>query len=770
MNNVKKKKSIIFCSNPHNSSLPAGAKKIMLEQKLERIPEPKNESIQDFKLERISEAKPESIPEPMLEAKPKQIPGPKPLKKLVLGNYEIKDGCYMKDDVKMTNFTLAVKKIVKEDGEADYEFEVDINGQKVSRVWTSTQICRQRFLQKLSVFIEDEAEFYKLLRRAVFETAFSESDVVFQVNDNGLQQVNGKMMYVYTNGSIGKDGFHPEVYSGIEGMYLPAEAVVDVEQNKVIIERLFREYDSNPEVFYPLFLTNLMAITSGYFDKIGESDFMKLTLWLDGKSGSGKTELSKAVGTYTFSGKELNKRLVSVTGKRRYALRCLSNSSGGVCILDDVKNESVRERRNSVKIIVDDYIRSVFQGALTDPDNVNSTPKSINLCAIITGEYFETEESQNARMLYMKVSGFLKENRNSKALRVLQKNPMWFTTVCTGYIQWLLAMMEEISFSQLLINKLEEMRDRPKLYGGINNAERLIESRYMIEMAAILAKMYFEYIHMPEDFISSFVSNVTKSIQNVCDNTYFILGGEEILVQQAAEKVFSDCKIRKATYYKCCYGEYEYYQQYFWLNENDDFVWIDDYGKSLIKRCKEENSKYDGQSCLLISEQRFLELLKDQIETLAEDNQISSEIVDKVLIDLLKELRKKQIIYKQHRVDNPLGRAAVKYPMYRKYYEQCATRITNYYDDDYNGYYDDYNDYDDDTHGLKIVLRLNCESVIQINIAHPCASKLRERMEELDMSESQDQDIKDARIDDMSEEEAYKLRKSFVTGKILHRE
>lgn len=148
-----------------------------------------------------------------------------------------------------------------------------------------------------------------------------------------------------------------------------------------------------------------------------------------------------------------NKEFVSATGRRRRALECLEQSSGIVCILDDVKEENVRERKNSIKNIVDDFIRSVFQGRMTDAAKVNNKPKEVDTCAIINGEYMDTKESRNARMLCLRMREFIGDRRNLEGINELQKNPFWLTTVCIGYIQWLLAMMEESSFPEMLKGK-----------------------------------------------------------------------------------------------------------------------------------------------------------------------------------------------------------------------------------------------------------------------------------------------------------------------------
>lgn len=682
------------------------------------------------------------------------------MEKLEISGLEVTDTCYVQDGKEVTNFTLEVKKVTKENERTvEYAIQVNVSG-KIYHIRVSPrQLKRHRFLQDFPVFIIDEEEFYKMLREAILKRQFNDDEIEYQTGRNGLQKINEEWVFVYTNGSISKDGFHREIYSGIKGAYFPEEAVFTHEENKEVIQELFQEYNCNPEVFYPLFLFNIMAITNGCFRIISGLIFMKLTLWIDGVSGSGKTELAKAAGMYTFSDKELNKELVSATAKRSYALKCLAQSSGLVCTLDDIKDEKVRERRNSVKNIVDDYIRSILQGRVTDTAGVNDGPAWLDACAIITGEYFETVESQNARILYLRVDNFLKEDKNSKALRVIQEHPTWLTSVCAGYIQWLLERMEEDSFPEMLKERLRSKRNGQKRYQDINNAERLNENCHMIEMAAELAEKYFGKAGMQEDFISRFKKNAGRSIKKITDDTFYLLGGEQMVAIKVMERVFLKYHIRKPCYYtehmpSICqkYEHPKYEQKYFWLSDKDDFVWIDNYRESLATRKDKGNNQYDEKPYLIISQERLGELFRIELSEYSKETPISSEIFDRLQDHLFQVLRELQIIYKKNRSDNNWGRVAVQYPVYTLKTGACYA-----------------------SEGSK-ECEVDYASVIQMNTEHSCIEVLKDRMNNMDPEDLEviyddirgwvlqgkngETDIQDA---------AYKFRKAFPNGKSLFR-
>lgn len=526
-------------------------------------------------------------------------------------------------------------------------------------------------------------------------------------------------------------------------------------------EKLFCEYNRNINIFYMLFLHNIMSISNGFFRSIGEPEFMKLTLWIDGISGSGKTELAKAVGTYTFGDQMLNRELLAATGKRRDALKHLAQSSGSVCILDDVKAERVRERKNNMRNIVDDLIRSTFRGRLIDNVGIDTDPEWIDACVLITGEYLDTCESQNARLMYMQVDGFVDDEKNSLALRTLSQNPMWLTAVCVEYIQWFLQMMEEVSFPEFLHGKLKELRKREKMYAGINNSARLNENRHMLDMAAVLSEMFFRQAGMPQEFIERFTKNVKQSVAAVTESTFCLLGGEKMLLFKAIERIFAECNIRVAQYQKepWKHSEWKYQQEYFWIWKDEDFVWNNDYKQSILKGSQHDNEQFDENPCLIIRADRFDKLFRRAVDNLANERQISSEIVDRLLANPLKMLREMQIIYKQYRADSKLGRPAVNYPTYR------LSKVNNFQYPADSYYFPEYGGTQCET----TICDLECEPVIQINTGHPCIGILKSRMEDNEPEDTYE-NVRNWQIRGITKEEAYCTRKAFMNSKSLYRE
>ncbi len=637
------------------------------------------------------------------------------------------------------------------------EFSIDL--QREDTVYhihiSEKDLYRTKFLRHIPLGDIDESEFYKQIRQQIANIRFADEDICYRTDQNGLQKVNGQWMFVFSNGAICDTGFTSKVYSGV-GPYIPPEAILESSGVKGTIKSLFREFNHNSQVFYPLFLLNLMAITTGYLRLLGEKQFMKITLWLAGASGSGKTELAKSVGTYAFADSDLNCNDIAATARRNYVLEGLCHSNGSVFLFDDVKRESVRDRKHSVQNKIDDILRSVFNGRLTDAITGQSVPPLIDACALITGEYMQTEESQNARLLYLNVDGFLGDAKNSETLRILQQNPLWITTVCCDYIRWLLTKIDSEIFQSFLKDKIKEMRSERKSYGGINNAVRLNENRHMIEMAFVLLETYFRERGLMEEFINKCAKNAEFSIESLCSNTFALLGGEEMIIQKAVSNLLRTCRIRKARFQlNSRYSDrgFKYRQDYFMLQSDDDILLIDDYEESLVKNTQGQHDQYDIKPCLIIREEKLINLLNESIREVLRDYPVTCISADEVVSHLPRLLKKMQLIYKQRRTDGNWGRTAVKYPC-------CEVK------EEWSGKY-----YEGEKE-METRCIVDYKPTVQLNAEHPYLDFLMERFEDAE-SEKILRGVElicDTDGKKLEESEIYKLRKAFMNSKTLYKE
>lgn len=653
---------------------------------------------------------------------------------------------------------VTLQKIVQvENNLAEYDIVIQREGVDYHvRVLENDLYCT-RFLRQIPLGDIDELGLYKWIRQQIANARFAESDIWYRTDRNGLQKVNEQWMFVFSNGAICDKGYTPRICSGIGECFVPPEAVMDSGEVKGTIKSLFGMFSHNPKVFYPLFLLNIMSITNGYLRLLGEKQFMKITVWLAGASGSGKTELAKAMGTYVFADSDLNCNAVSATTRRNFVLENLSYSSGSVFIFDGVKHESVRDRNNGVKNKIDDILRSVFNGRLTDVINRQAIPPLIDACALITGEYRQTEESQNARLLYLNVDGFLQDKKNSETLRTLQKNPLWLTIVCCDYIRWLLTKIGDDTWQSFLKGKLDEMRSEKRRYIDINNAARLDENRHMVELAYILLERYLRERDLTEEFISKCARNAELGIESLCSNTFALLGGEQMIVQKAVSELARKCNIRKARFQNNpVYSDsgFKYRQDYFMLQSDDDILFIEDYEESLVMNTQEQHDELDGRACLIIQREKLMNFLYESIKNVISEYPVTCISSDEIISHLPRLLKEMQLIYRKRRKEGGLGRTAVTYPV-------CEVR------DEWNGMY---------SWGQIKEMETRCivetKPTVQLNVGHPYWDFLMERLEDAE-SEKILRDVKvicNTKRDKLEEDEIYKCRRAFMNGKSLYRE
>jgi hypothetical protein len=393
---------------------------------------------------------------------------------------------------------------------------------------------------------------------------------------------------------------------------------------------------------------------------------------------------------------------------------------------------------------------------LTDSVSGYSYDNKINCCAVITGEYLETYESQNARLLYIKADGFLKNRKNAEALRCLQEEPKLLTSVCGGFIQFLLRKVEESSFPDLIKATLKELRARETLYKEINNAERLHENRCMLDMAAWLAEMYFLDMGLEKSFISNFQNAAANSIEEIMETTCCLLGGGRMVLRKVMERIFSNAKVRKAKYRKNQSGYHfgnklvgVYEQVYFCIDREDDFLYIEDYKKSLQKDNLDQYQ--EEQEVLLIGKERLTDLFHNEMqELLKETGTFSSKLAGNIEKQLLRLLREEQLIYQVYRNDSGMGRPTIEYPVY--------VQVT---------YHDEF----DEENETRVYI-VNFENVVQINMAHPYVEYLYKRVQEAETEMEvipERYEVEGRNGNSMTEIEIYEKRRKFIRGKSLYR-
>jgi hypothetical protein len=239
------------------------------------------------------------------------------------------------------------------------------------------------------------------------------------------------------------------------------------------------------------------------------------------------------------------------------------------------------------------------------------------------------------------------------------------------------------------------------------------------------------------------------------EETFYLLGGGQMVLRKVMEQVILNAKIRTAEYCETqrYYGkkdEWAYEQVYFWLDRNDDFLYIEDYEKSLQKGNQEKYQR--EQEVLLIRKERLTELFHEEMQKLLKATRaFPSNLVGNIEKQLMKILREEQLIYQIYRSDSRMGRPAIEYPVCIKY------SINNDYD------YDSGN----------ILYMVNFENVVQINTAHPyVVEHIYRRMEETETETEvvpERYKIEDINGNNICATKIYEKRRTFIRGKSLYK-
>lgn len=383
----------------------------------------------------------------------------------------------------------------------------------------------------------------------------------------GLHKVGNEYYYAGSDCAITKDGKCDEIIALQEGFNLGYDENMDVGEiaNKVM------QYNSmNLRTFYPFHCIALMSVLGRFLDELGERAGM--TLWVDGKVASGKTELVVTLGNFFRRGSsrsDMISHLHTTKIKKKNLESELIKYQNGVFVLDDVKKEESSQSNYTVKQITDFVIRSVYTGLVDDI--------SIHANAIITGEYFKEPESTISRLIYLNVGDFVQNEGNSQALECIQEDRNYFNHFMCSFIAWLLKKTDDEAYRMELEAELAGSREEAK--ERLGNFEKELRPR-MIEICSLL----FFSTEVMRDYLADSLSEKDKGRIQA-----FYEQGKEAIVQIVMEtwikgldyKPILDMAfnniMRKLKIKDCRYGETylnaearEYSYIYAQINENND--------------------------------------------------------------------------------------------------------------------------------------------------------------------------------------------------------
>lgn len=589
----------------------------------------------------------------------------------------------------VTNFLISLEKVSLQLPEKEYIYtlKVLVDGNKEYLLNSSAALLNNKGIcPKIptAVYVEDIKKFNREFQKALVSTTKDMNISEYIVKHPGFNKVEENVVFCFSNGAITKEGFNKRIYTDAKGYHFSGEIV----NNEEFRSRLFLFIDillPCMESIYPVFLMNLMSVLSEPLRQWGiKSD---LTLWIDGNSGSGKTSLATAVGTFTNRDSYGEKRVVSSTERVGCVVTALAESCGIPIIFDDVKYEKTQRQREKSAVSSDIVLRSVYQGRVTEQLSKRAIHTGdVYTCAIVTGEYMKTEESQNARLLYLNISEFIQEEKNRNALSRIQEHPKLIGTIMGKFIEWWIVQEEESQFQEKWQHTYQQIREKKWQYDTLRNGQRLKCNRDgLIFVTKLFERFVYDMIKDPACNCRYFFNNAQESINIATKNTFGLLQGMDAVVRQAMKEVLDDAvkkhEVRTAKYRA---GWFKiYHQEEFCLLHNlntdwkDTFVWIKETKKSLQKE-ETDIIIADDFPSLIIEKNKLMDLLFRKLERYIKEGKISRDEADGITLPYLARM---QLIHSSRRSEGGV-RGEKKYPLLTV---RCIEE--KYWDDD-GEYYD----------------------------------------------------------------------------------
>ncbi len=561
-----------------------------------------------------------------------------------------RDG-YYHNGSRYTNFTMELQavKMNLQTGERCYRLLFRIEDSiEVLKEFEARDVNSGRWLGQLpTVFwCEDDRGFTKILRQ-VLSGAESKCEKVEKFSSfTGFQKVGDRWRFLFTNGSITEEGFDSTIYADVPGCCYNGDRVW-VEEAET--ERYLQLIQRQAESLYPVLALNLMATTRVLFGEYGLD--LGASLWLEGRSGSGKTSIAQTVGKNTDSkitqyGEKPNawheRNVVSSTERPGSLIRALINFGGDTVIVDDIKDERTQRQREKSRDIIDITIRSIYQGTVVERASrrADDNETEVRTCAILTGQFRDTREQQNARMLIVDVSGFLEDSEKAEVLAQLEDNLHWQANLIGGFIRWLIVKTLDSGVGEYWRGVMRELKRESWIYENRPNGLRLKDTRTRF---LFITRIFSEYLQerFPrlEKTVSGFLAEGRKSIEAAILYTFENLHGIKAIalrmVKEILDELFQSGEVREADFVKTVLGNPNYTrwdEEQFCLLQREEgggnvhrqerVLLIRELRKS-FQRTDQEGAAVDERPLLVMMRQELEELLEKKAETYVKEKIIS---------------------------------------------------------------------------------------------------------------------------------------------------
>lgn len=532
-------------------------------------------------------------------------------------------------------------------------------------------------LNTLSVLFMPSKDYRMLIK------AFQpKDDGLFYFEKIGIQRLDDKYYYAASNCAVSADGIKWDVRALQEGFNLnPTEGNLDPKAHKTKTIESFMKYNSwSFDVFFPIHCIPLLSVLQYFLKMAGGT--AGAVLWIDGKVGSGKTQLSMTMGDFFNRGSRqgISSHVNSPKAKYNEICENLPKYRNAVFILDDIKKEESSRNRENSKNITDLLIRSIYKGKLDSP-NVEGT--AVDVSAIVNGEFFKEQASTTSRILYLQINNFLNQKDNSAHFKEIQENPCYLADFMCLFLIWLLKKMKDEQEIENMRSKLDSLKDAKSLteiFLGEEIGSRMIETVANFQIVSVVLDEFFEANGIPENRREKFLERSKQSLLSLGRATYlrslnYLPMFKQMLIETLPKLNIKDCRYGKK--YLSYAADIEKNPDYYYDNlplitaeadpsETSREESLGDFGKICLFGIQEQYDgilfKRDESETLLVRTDVICRLLREKIIEYNEKNPSPLPPSQYTDASILEKLADSQTIYGYKRNDG--FRKIINFPVF----------------------------------------------------------------------------------------------------------
>lgn len=498
-------------------------------------------------------------------------------------------------------------------------------------------------------------------------------DEALRFENIGWHYLKNRWVFAFSNLIIDADGSKRDSFSVLPAFNLPLKHALDKNNQRLACNRLFKVLELNPSILYPIFLTNIGAVFNEVLRKYDLAP--GVALWIQGKPGSGKTELALAAGCYVETNGGKKQSLLTMANRSSeevmQRIRCFSGLN---FLLDDVKKERVPGQLSKVRRNVDSCVRSVFLQEVTDSfqkkDEWVMKENGISCGLIVTGELLDEMDSLISRMVYFPVSDYINTEAGGQAISLLQEHPDILAEVMAGFIWYVCNKMEEDSeFLKKCARNIKQNWHGLQIHFVGTNRSRMARTLAMLNFCNQQILSYRSWLGIRETFIDQkFFENMELLNRTLMKRTEALLDSGKSIVFDAIKTVVDGLCIKVAE--NCDIGDYDTIiaSMGYILEADGDGIFIPAPHHFLKKDIPVE-------SMLLIKKENFLGKVKEEIMSNAKKLSWDEYIALNMTVPKLRDM---EIVLAEKRSDKAYNNQ-ISFPMVNSYgeVEECECLVMN---------------------------------------------------------------------------------------------